>query len=653
MARGANLADKINHAVYKTIKQASTPDAVRGGKLFTLDTFVPDIVNLTKNDLKAVLRRLIGDRVAAQIFRLEFDPGKSAIKLTPCFISNPKDDKDVTLQLYSETMYQSIQALESYLDSLAAATPETVWKDLEHDLDSEKIPKAQEFLCSVTDLFKVVHPANFDIIPSNELITASLNEMRYELNRKGRIVEINDYGFMPVRDSEVIIRLETAGDFLKRKVIPRYKSRGNCKRELEQIDLEEAGYRADPFAAPTGEFIAKRAQAVKKAVLATPGPEGIRFPGTLAVETVLGMEPFARARYGDMQRKKSKQELQKFKEKLLHPGLDWNQAIRFVEQEEVYSYPPELWKSLLTADDLLHGIWELPDRSIHMFVRNDASSFRILVNGMNAVPPEQRWKVLAMKTLLDTYEDQMSELFEDQEFVAAFGRLIREAYFNYMPWYHRLLLFFGITMLQDSAFQIAKQKIQIQQKVLEKLNQQKNDAIRKNVENEKKAKLSRVKDLAASNEIVEKLDFFYLNEKIIPTVGDVKDALPEIDPKTFFEILKKEKFQILPAPRGTDPNQGILLYPMNYEWRTKAARLRRALDVIIAEWQESGPGEDQTRALATANRVSKYLSRAESGGGGSAPSADQGDPYEAFEKELKKHEDRERKLAPVNGDDDF
>ena len=620
VARGANLSDKINYNVYHAVKKAATPQAARSGQLFTIDSFVPDIVNLTKKDLQTVLKRLIGDGLIVQIFRLEYVPDQPIVKMTPCFIANIQDGEDTTYQLYQETVQQSVLALESLLESIPRATPDAFWKDLETDFNMDRIPEPSELPVTIADLFSPVHAGSFDIVPPAELLTITRREIEAELARKGRVLEINDYGYMPVREAEILERLETAGDFLKRKVIPKYKTRSNLKRDLEQINLEEAAYKVDQFAPDTAEFIAKRASAVKKAVLATPGTTGtpgVRFPGILTLEVLIGLEQHAKERYEEARRKANKEELSAFKQKLMDPTAPWTEQIRFVEQAETRDFSPENWKDLTGDPELIYGTWHLPSSMIHVFIRNEASAFRALTRGMQEGPAEQNWKILAMKSLLEKSEDRFKALFDDAEFVAAYGRILRNAYVNYFPWIYRILMMIGLNMFLDRSFQIAKAAIAREQGALEKPNRERQEKLEKERDEEKQEKLLGVKDLAVANRIIEKLDEFYIGEKWIPTVGEIRRELPDILPQTFNAIMRKESFQIIPAGRDQDPNLGILLYPMNHEWRTRTARLRKVLDEIFT-FDTEAADPDIKMQVAAAKKVQKFITRTEAGGGAAA-----------------------------------
>ena len=119
-----------------------------------------------------------------------------------------------------------------------------------------------------------------------------------------------------------------------------------------------------------------------------------------------------------------------------------------------------------------------------------------------------------------------------------YGRLLRQAYLGYMPWYFRIFMRVGLLLFQDRAFQLAKQKIQSEQKIFGKRNLDRWNDSEKEREQERLDKVNRVRDLALSNKMVEKLDYYYIGQNMIPTVAQVRAELSDIDPETFTRILR-------------------------------------------------------------------------------------------------------------------
>ncbi len=639
LARGANLGDKVHHAIYKAIKTNSSVEAVRHNTLYNVGVNVPEVLHLTKKDLVTVLSRLVSERLITQIFIFIFEPGSPKPTFRPSFISIPPEEKQSTGQLYQETIQQSVRAIESYIESLPPVNADMIWSDLETDLTMEETPQPADVPSSILDIFSGVHAASFDVVPAPEMIQTTLADLQEQLSKKGKLLHVLDYGFMPLRDREVLDRVESAGDFLLSKVIPKYKSRGSLKSELEQIQLEEAAYYLNENVPRTAEFLARRASAIKKTILSDPGRKGgVRYPGALCAETLLLAEPFSRQKYADQWKAEVNSQHNSFKDRLRKESNQWDELIIFLEEKDALAFPKEVWKRITEDRDILHHTWEKQGATLHVFVRKDPEVFRVFVEGMVALPVSEHWKILAMKSLLDRYEGHVSQLFHDEAFVRSYGKLLRIAYIDYIPWYFRIFIWLGLNWFQDRSFQIAKNAISIEQKYLAGANQQKAGELAQARETEKRQMMARIQEMSVTNQIVEALDRFYHTELWIPTVADVQAAIKDLDPASFREALNRDRFQIVRDGKDK-PDYDILVYPMNHEWRVRAARLRRALDRIMARYPEAMQSDEAQSMHDRIRRLTKFLSRKEH----EIPALDREDPYRKFEKALKSHEQKAAK----------
>ncbi|MBL8018168.1 MAG: hypothetical protein JNM27_00765 [Leptospirales bacterium] len=650
LARGANLNEKVHHAIYKTIKMNSTVEAVRNNHLYHVGVNVPDVLHLTKKDVINVLTRLSSERLIAQIFLFSYEPGQGRPGFTPCFITLPPEDKQSIGQLFDEGVLLSARAIESYVDSLPPVTSDMIWADLEKDLAMEGVPMPADLPASIVDVFSGVHAASFEVVPSPEMIQTTLGEIQDFLARRGRLVHVLDYGFMPVREREVLDRVESAGDFLLSKVIPKYKSRGSLKAELEQVQLEEAAYYLNENAPRTADFLARRANLLKKAILSDPGRKGgVRYPGALAVETLLLVEPFSRQKYAEQWKAEIATIHAQFKERLRRDTTSWSELLVFMDDKEILSFPTEAWKRISDDKDILHHTWERSGRTVHVFLRKDADVFRSLVIGMADIPISEHWKILAMKFLLDRYETLFSSLFHDEEFVRNYGKLLRKAYVDYIPWYFRVFLWLGLSWFQDRSFQIAKQKISIEQRSLGSGNQQRAAELQQARETEKRQMMSRIQEVSAANQIIDALDKFYQTDMWIPTVAEVQANLTDMEAGAFRDAINRGRFQIVREGKAEKADRDLLIYPMNHEWRVRAARLRRALDRIAAKYPAAMQSDEAINMHSRSALLQKYLSRKEK----ELPVSESEDPYQRFEKALKtsQKETAQKEATPLIEDE--
>ena len=641
ISRGANLDDKINYTVFHTIKDHSTQESVRSGKYFTLDTFVPDILNLTKADLSAVVRKLIVDRLVIQIFRMEYESTRSEMQMVPCFLAQPGGEHDTTFSLWVESNSRSVTEIEKMLSSRPPFDRKLFAADLAQDLKSEKIPPVEELKHVLVDFFQGVHPGSFEIVPPADLIPSTLAEIRDEITRRKIAVEIPDYGFMPLGGSDQVPLFELAGRFLTSKILPRYKNRGNLKGELERVLLEEERY-AEEERPRTTEFIVARASALKKEALSGPRPEGMgaRFPGSLTTEIIQKLAPLASSEYETAWNDRNETALREIVDGM-NEGTAWHQVIRFMTEEDLRQIPPVARDKLLGGGHLYHETFMRGDAEVHVFVRRDGAAFRLLVDGMRGLPAFQQWQILAMKVVLEKNEMELANLFDDPEFVRAYGKLLREVYMRYFPWYIRLLFALGLSMFQDQGFKVAKQKIQAEQKSLRDRYTRRKAVRDKEQEEERKKAALRVRDRALSNTLIETLDHFYLEEHRVPTVDEVRSEI-DMSSSEFDDIMNRGKFQKVKLSDGGQ----ILLYPLDHNWRSRVARLRRTLD-LIREAIEEDVGDSLSERV---RKLEKHLTATESA---KPESSEADDPYGRFSKAVKDYDAKNKEPLDLDFSDDL
>ncbi len=641
VARGANLDDKINFSVFNTIKSLSTQENARVAGLFTLDTFLPEILNLTRGDLTAVVRKLVVDRLIIQIFRLEFETTRRQMKTVPCFLATPPGDRDTTFGLWAAANSYSVAQIEKLLAARPPLDRKHFAECLARDLKSEAMPSRDDLKYLLYDFFSEIHPGKFDIVPPAPMIPTTLGEIRDELTRRQIAAEIPDYGFFPLREADHVPVFEMAGRFLLSKVVPRYKSRGNLRGELERILLEETRYFDEGDKPGTTEFNLARAGAVKKEAQAERQAvqNGMRFPGMLTVELIQRTAPFAREEYESAWRAKNEDALQEFVD-ALNTGTNWPQVIRFLTEDEIAKIPSVAREKLLSGDFVYHDTWLREAAEVHVFIRRDPAAFRLLVEGMQTLPVFQQWQILAMKSVLEKNEFELQALFHDTEFVRSYGRLLRLVYQRYFPWYVRLFLALGINFLRDQAFKNAKQKIQSEQKVLRDRSLRRKAGEAQEKEEERRAAALRVRDTTLANRVIETLDEFYYQKNRIPTIEEVG---AEIDMAVgdYNDIIKRGTFQMVKLADGGL----LLLYPLDHIWRSRVARLRRALDKIREQ-----AGDDPGDLLAErVRKLEKHLTATES----RQPDPGGDDPYDKFSRAVKDHEKKMSQPLDVDFSDDL
>ncbi|MCB1138424.1 MAG: hypothetical protein KDK23_06680 [Leptospiraceae bacterium] len=634
IARGANLSEKAHHAVYKMVKSVSALDQIKNGTIFHAGMKIPELESLDygRKEALEVLQRLISDQLIAQVFLLEFDGSANKLALTPCYIANWGDDRIGPEQLFQELLMQSVAAIEEFLQARPIFNRDQIWKDLEKDINSPATPDVSQLPASVVDPIAVIQPSAFDFVPPAEMLRVAKDEMREELIRRGDVVYLLEYGLLPVRDEELLIRFETCSDFMVSRIIPEHRNNANLKSELYSISTQEETYHLEGFVRKTADFTQKKAAALRKHLLAAYGKTS-RFPGALAVEQVLKLQPAAEERYRQRWDQEMEHQHREIRDSILGLGVDVADQIRFFSEEDRQSIPADVWKKLINDSGFFHSTWERSDGTYHVLCKKNPGIFPELVNIMLKMGAEDHWKILAFRFLIEKYETTFPELFSNTDFVEAYGRLLRSAYMNLIPWYYRLLMFLGLKSFVDAAFQNAKKKIQDDQERLALKNQEKRDSQEKQKIMERKERSGQAETLEFRRRIVETLERHFYQNGTVPLISELMAEFPDRKPDEFKEFIKKQGFKLL------DFNgDKIVLYPVDHQWRVRAVRLKKHLEQLVQD-----AGMEETRK-ARINTVLKMLQRsikqAASGVGGQS-TTEKLDPdaaFQRFETELEKHE---------------
>lgn len=653
-SKGINISDKLSHSLLKTIRAYSTVKMARNDALFVVGSEVFEAKDVSNQEVIQALKRLVNESIVAQLFKLHYHTEEAKIKLTPCFVSLGEEDKDSVKDIYYELIRLSASSLETYLQTVSGFDPDGFWSDMQIDLSLEgnRPPAPTRLKSSIVRLFEPVHAGSFEVMPSMDMLNAMARDIEMELVSRGRVVRIPMYGLMPIKNDSILGRFESASDFMKSRLIPLYRENSQLGGELDQIDMEEAEYYSDEFAPRTSSFTCKRAAALSR-VMALPiarFPEGTtapsrleRAPGMLAIATLQVLETLADEKYKEKHREENQKELAEIKNQMNNPQASWDQMILFFTDSEYEGLSPAIREGLNTDRNILYGTWEEPGVTIHVFLRNDPYAFRSLVQGMSLLPPSQHWQVLALRHILDLNDDHYENLFEDKAFVQLYGKLLRQVYTGYMPFLHRFLLSIGITFLQDRAFTLAKEKIRQQQNMRSLENRERSVQAAKEREEEKKKKIRNLKKKSTVSLIIQELDRHYFEQFRIPSIHDLRSKFSDYDQSSFQELLKKEQFQMVSVRKGEDPEDRVVLYPLDQDWRVRFDRLKRVVERIVHTIESSGKEDFESKLMMDrAKKVASFLDRNRSGAGASQKILKQAkqevDPYERFGEEIKKFE---------------
>ncbi len=606
--KGINLDDKSKHAIYFAIQRLSTLSNASSGKLFSERTENPDIEAISKPEYLRILRGLLVDSLVTQLFYLDFDPGSNALSLLPCFIANPGKEPVFLTKLYNAVVEYSVREIEKLLQYYKPATPQQLQDDFTTDANQKPKGERAQPKQSLVKIFEAVDLDRFEIFPPSAAVSSIVSEITETLLSSNKIAELTNFGHIPIHDDELVIRFQLAEDVLNQKLLPQYKKKANCRRHFEQITLEEAAYYLDRIVPYKAAFSRRRAEVIARDNKPRLENENDFYPGMLAVETLKVVAEFADQKFQKQWEEKNRLKHADIKKTLLDLSQTWNKLLLFVKEEEVASIPRELWTMLIEDKELVHCEWQLPEGSEHVFMKADARVIRKLIEGMYQEIPEARWQILALKNAIEKAETRLKGLFDDKELVKKYGRLLREAYTDHVPWYYKILFLMSLKFIQDLAFPIAKEKISEEQASRERRNSQKVLLREAEKQRDRELKINQIRRIENKNRIIEKLDMFYMVQHVMPSVTQVKESLNNMADSVFDKTLSEENFQVLTGS-SKNADGSILLYPIDQDWPVTATRLLNAIEGWLVVMNKRELNDSEKASIERAKRVKSHLER--------------------------------------------
>ncbi|MCB1164974.1 MAG: hypothetical protein KDK33_02400 [Leptospiraceae bacterium] len=603
LSAGFVFSDRITYALFRAIQDFSTLDRARTRGVFTLDSPIPDIENLeyTKQELRAALIRLVEEGLAAQVFLIEHDAERRELFLRPCYVARPGNVDYSTEHIFEELMRQSASSIQSFIETLPPIDPEALREQLVRNSQSAGATPDSLGGNLLINPVKSIVSVSFDLLPPESLLSEGRKQIVTILKKRNAIIELTGLGYMPVRADDVQTRYEVAAAVLREKAIGLAGANTELINELMRVQREEESYIARSFVPGNTEYSVRRANLIKSH-LSEPGESDLPYPGALACEIVLHASGPTQRLYTSKWEKEMDDVYSSILEPLRRPDVHPTQQIRYFNESMVDQIPGIVWQRLTTSPSLLFGEWETSVGTVRILMRKDANVVRHLVDAFAQLPASEQWKILALRNLIDAHPEVFQTLFQRKDFKDSYGQLLRTAYWPLIPWYIRLFLAIGFRGLQDNGFARAKAKIAEEQRDLAESNRRRRDAALLASKRARQSEPSSQRESANRMPIGKKLElvmdhlyFGQLKPPILPEVFAHMDGVSTMDLESH---LSEAGYRFIPVEDGD-----MVLYPVDQEWRIRAARLRR-----VYENYEADPS-DAPGIAGRVEALNKLLSR--------------------------------------------
>lgn len=660
LQRGQGALDRAQQFAYSAIQERSLAGNVSRIELYCPETMPLQSSLFQAGALPEILYELMKRRMILALPCFEFRPENGWLDVRGYIVAR-RDDPETLVQIYEELCAISRKSIAEWLASLTGIS-ETLRQDLESNLRPNLLPPLEhdnehtdepeapltpgapgatdrsgisprdlaawesspEYAVLFNPLLALKN-GRYMVPPGDAILKYFAEDIRRELIETKAAIPINGLGFLPYHEEEILSCFEIARDFLESHVVPEYLNDRDIRREMDRIALEEALYEIEIARATTGRFAASRAAILRRLAfpdepnhpnepdqVGAPAARG-RAPGQLACEIVLRLANHAEQRYINEWKISAKQFVEDFVEKLKSHENDWHRMVRYVSHKQLANFHPDVWSILRNHPALFYQPYELPDGTMHIFVARDFEAFRKLLRGMLELPLAERWRIAALRAMIENYEHRFKILFTDPTFVRDYGRLLRKAYIDYMPLWARIFLMSGIGALRDYFFQRAKNRIRREQAFLARRNSRLFEEYVKSEKAKRRRMVLGMRDTTCAQDLIGTLERCYFELGAIPNVREVARMITGFDRGDLVRVLKAANFKVLRVGEGDLLETGILLFPRNGDYPDRMKRLVAAVDSLLMRLNEkfaTGLLDDRGREqLDRARKLQLYLRR--------------------------------------------
>ena len=576
------LSDNVCYHLFRNIYKNSTMSNASQNTLFSLEDSSADNMTAPAHQQKIpLLKRLVEEKLVSQIFRLEYTDFK--LNLVSCYFAlTPKIHP---FSIYKTVLNTSIASIEAMLKDNPLDAPkleEVLKKDLE---EQESMQKEDPGI--LLDPFSVIRGENFDFPPPQELIAASISEMRIELLQRERVIDIPGYNLIPLREEEIVDRFKIAEAILKEKVIPFYKKQNpSLVAKIQEISLRNSISQLAPMYSETTDFTYLLANAIREIIYIHTGvskkAKDIKYPGALTVNIVLALNEKAKAKLEEKYKRKCMEKYNEIRQVLLLNKNNWRKGVLFLKEKEYNALPHSTQNSLKEDPSIAMGSWEMPEETIWVFMNLDMESIFNIVEQMAQEPFIPNWQVLAVRHLIEIYESVIHQLFKSTKFLEFYGIILRRVYIDRIPWFLRFLLNIKIKWLVDYLYKTARNKIRKEQIVYRETNQVQSEKAKLEKEKNKQQLSNKLETTTKVNKILSALDIFYFQKRTVPTIENIQNYVQSEENDTIASLIQEYQFQVIPSVKNRDKwEDSLLVYPKDYHWPIRCADLKKLAEQVL------------------------------------------------------------------------
>ncbi len=575
---GISPTNKIQQEILKVAKNNSTVQNASKGGLFSLKKSFTDSLQIEEKTLTLNLNQLVNNQFLCQIPVFEFDSVEIALDIIPYFITHPGDDKNFSIaNLFEELIVCSFKAVKYWYETRSKISREDQISEFKWYLNGNTEPYGGH--SNIFNPHFLLKSLNNGIPIYEEVIEYIARDIERRFIESNLAIPLKEFGIFFIKTAEVMEIFENADSFMQENIISSLIGNATNRTEIEPILLEKKiYYETNQFPFKTTQYSVNLAKAIRQIKIR----EGIDNTKKLFVlDIIIQLESYVDNFYMENWRDDCENVKKEFKRAITAPSSKWINLITFINHSESLKYPPDVWKDLLTDKELYYIKWQSPKGTVHVFTGREHGFIRSLVVGMIAIGPNEQWKAVALKYLIDKNERTLRPLLIDHNFALVYQELNKIIYTPYIPWYFRIFMLIPLQSIYEIFYEKAKEKIKLEQEQLTIKNDQSNQKINSDFETKKKEMVIGVKDKFVTDSVKRTLDYYYSIKKQVPTLSELTEYYAE-DPE-FYNNIKKKKFRVISLPIRGGENIEVVVYPDDESWIIKKQFLIESLENVVAD----------------------------------------------------------------------
>lgn len=566
---------KIRAILFSVIQKNTSIRATKDASLFNPNFSYTELSQFDKDEVSEGLLELIQQKSILPVYQLKFDMETKQLIVLSAFIATPSVKEESTRDIYNQLIHNSIEALNDLVKTTNKISKEIFVQILNNDITNhEKHIKENPLLFNLLEFSRKI---NFLHSPSADFFLTITSDLLTRLDERNIAKKFNDQSFLLINKTTLPDYYAWASEFFETKILPTLKNKTHFQTQLEKIQINKQLHDVQ-FSKKdeTANFIQMMAQAFEGYQFYKIGSRSF-YPGFLTSFILIYYAEQMNQHYSQQKKIEMDKNIAEIKKQLKNYQQGWEKLIFFIDDHQELHDMADTKRRLENDAELVYCQWQFPDGHVTGYIFVHAQVFRTLVKGMVHLEKSSYWKILLFKSLVEEAEDKIAALFKSDEFVKSYGKIMRMAYIEEIPWYLKIFVKLNIPIFIDIAFHTGKTNILEKQKLRKEQNAYKHKERQKTID----LHLNQLREKVIETEIKSKMvkainDIVYIENRF-PVIHDIVQ-LSKLEEATITSWLEKLKFNKVTTPQNTN---SYILYPYDQNWYANASKLYQHIDKKI------------------------------------------------------------------------